>query len=219
MLKNKWIIPMLIILALIFTSCTNKTEKDDDLPPENLNDEENPDNIDENETDEDNIDGENDLEGEENNPDDNNEGSNMSFEDIKITVEEAYKQFTDKFANAKVNEIELERENNSYYYKIEGYDDKNEYELKIDGSNGEVLDDKTDPIGDREGEISLEDVKKIDKLIEKAGSEVEEEFSIDEWKLEIEDGKAVLKIEFRDDNNKEVEYEYDIKTEELIKKD
>ncbi len=189
MLKKKWILPMLIILALILTSCTDKPKKDDDLPPEDLNGEENLDNMDDEEIDEDDLNDQGELEDEKNNPDSNTDGLDMSYDDIKITVEEAYKEFTTKFDKARVSEIELERENNSYYYEIEGYDDKNEYELKID------------------------------KIIEKASKEVEGDLSVDEWELKIEDGKPVLKIEFKDDNNKQVEHRYDLKTEELIKKD
>lgn len=219
MLKKKWILPMLIILALILTSCTDKPKKDDDLPPEDLNGEENLDNMDDEEIDEDDLNDQGELEDEENNPDSNTDGSDMSYNDIKITVEEAYKEFKTKFDKAKVSEIELERENKSYYYEIEGYDEKNEFELKIDADSGEVVDDKTEPKGQRTGEITLKDLKKIDKIIEKASKEVEGDLSVDKWELKIEDGKPVLKIEFKDDNNKQVEHRYDLKTEELIKKD
>ena len=146
------------------------------------------------------------------------EGDIERYNEIKLTAEDAYNTFLEKKPNSKIDEIGLKYNHNRYSYKVEGYDDANEYELEIDALNGEILRADQDKNDNNDRVIALEDMTKIDQLVSKALEENKAGLVSLEWELKIDDN--ILKLEIEIDNDKDdIEYIYNVKTGELLEKD
>lgn len=140
----------------------------------------------------------------------------MTYEDIKLKPEEAFDKFMELHPEAKVYEFDLDKELMEYQYVVEGYDNENSYEVKINPVDGEVISDDSEPV-DVDGEnmeIKKDHLAKVDSLIDKAKEEDGSDSKLDEWNITTDDGKLVIDIEIG-----ATEYSYDMDTEELIEKD
>lgn len=219
-MKNKrWIISLILVLALMLTlvACTPGSNQSGNTQENQLTEEQSPDpNMNEDEddqsTDDENNTGDNTSQGE------NAISANVSYEDIKLTPEEAFNNYMQEYPEAKVQKLQLDLDDGSYYYKIEGYDNENEYELKINPLDGTMIKEERDDRDDDDGEITVDHVRKIDELLEKALEEAGSDYEVEEWNLEWEDNKIVFEIELISDAD-EIEYKYDVNTGELIEKD
>ena len=139
-----------------------------------------------------------------------------TFNDIKFTPEEAFDKFMELHPEAKIESLDLDKGLMDYQYVVEGYDTENEYEVKINPVNGEVISDETEmaELDDENGEITKEHLAKVDSLIDKAKAEDASDSELDEWDISVDDGRVVIDIEIGT-----IEYSYDMDTEELIEKD
>jgi len=193
MLNKKWIIFLIVVLTLTLSGCTSNTSP-------NVNDKNN------------------------NNQDKNNKDTNISntsvvYEDIKITPEKAFAIFIGKYPNTKVKKIELDFEQGAYVYQVEGYDNTKEYELKINPINGNILREEQDDLANNQGEITIEDVKKIQELVNKALGDAGNNYKVDEWTLKLQNDQTIFSIEVVNDKNHDIEYKFNVNTGELIEKD
>ncbi len=128
---------------------------------------------------------------------------------IIITPEQAYDIFKEAYPNARVKQIELDRDNQSrYLYEVEGYEANLEYEIKIDVSSGRILKTEKDSHKGDGGEILKEDLAKIPDLVRQALQKAGAGFRVKEWKLEIEHNQVIFEIELLDQNNRKVEYKF-----------
>ena len=141
--------------------------------------------------------------------------------DEKKAIEESVNNFMEKYPNVKVNKLALDFDRGLYIYEVEGYDDTNKYELKIEPVDGEILkeEQKQRDDNDTEGEITIENVNKIQELMDKALKDAGNGYKVDEWELKFENGQSIFEIEVVDDNDHDIEYKYNINTMELIEKD
>lgn len=149
------------------------------------------------------------------------DGKNISYEDIKLTPEEAAKIFREKFADVKLKDISLEKEYNSYVYKLSGETQTEEYEIEVNPVTAEIIKEYTEKDKDfvDDFEILDEDLVKINPLIEKALADAGEGYTFYEWDIEVDDGRKELNVELKESSGKDVEYKYNVETEELIEKD
>ena len=147
--------------------------------------------------------------------------TNVGYEDIKLTPEEAYDIYAKKYPNTKVYKLALDLQGGSYEYEVEGYDDTNKYELKIEPVDGKILKEEQEKRdnNDKKGEITLENVSKIQELMDKALKDAGNSYKVDQWELKSENDKSVFEIEVVDSNDNDIEYKYNINTMELIEKD
>jgi len=207
MLKKRWIILIVLVLALALSACTGNS------PNNNSNDQIS-------KGDSANTDTNKDA-----NPDSdiNNTGTatNVVYEDIKLTPGEVLNIYVKKYPNVKVNKLALDFDRVSYVYEVEGYDDTNKYELKIEPVDGKILreEQKQRDDNDTEGEITIENVNKIQELMDKALKDAGNSYKVDEWELKFENGQSIFEIEVVDANDHDIEYKYNINTMELIEKD
>ena len=136
-----------------------------------------------------------------------------TYNDIKFTPEEAFDKFMELHPEAKIESLDLDKGLMDYQYVVEGYDTENEYEVKINPVNGEVISDETEmaELDDENGEITKEHLAKVDSLIDKAKAEDASDSELDEWDISVDDGRVVIDIEIGT-----IEYSYDLDTEELI---
>ena len=136
--------------------------------------------------------------------------------ETKCTPEEAFDKFMELHPEAKIESLDLDKGLMDYQYVVEGYDTENEYEVKINPVNGEVISDETEmaELDDENGEITKEHLAKVDSLIDKAKAEDASDSELDEWDISVDDGRVVIDIEIGT-----IEYSYYMDTEELIEKD
>lgn len=203
MIKKRWIIFIVLVLAITLPACTgnspNNNSNDEISKEDSTNTYTNPDS------------------------DINNTGTitNVVYEDIKLTPGEVFNIYVKKYPNVKVNKLALDFDRGLYIYEVEGYDDTNKYELKIEPVDGEILkeEQKQRDDNDTEGEITIENVNKIQELMDKALKDAGNGYKVDEWELKFENGQSIFEIEVVDDNDHDIEYKYNINTMELIEKD
>ncbi|RKD25980.1 hypothetical protein BEP19_03380 [Ammoniphilus oxalaticus] len=144
----------------------------------------------------------------------------IQYEDIKFTPQQAYQAFLDQYPEAKVDEIELEPKNGSYQYEVEGYDEQSKYEIKFNPQDGSIMkQEQKQEQHQKTGAISLDDVNKIQALIDQTLEDAGPEYRIFEWKLKMKNGKSIFEIEVVDEQHRDIEYKYDVAALTLIEKD
>ncbi|OLS02747.1 peptidase propeptide and YPEB domain protein [Tissierella creatinophila DSM 6911] len=206
MLKKKLFLPLMIVLALALTACTtdNGNVKDDTNTPPVENEKPGDDNSDA------------DVPGED---------MGQKYGEIKIKPMEAFDKYMETYPDTMVSKLELDKEMGKYVYQVEGFDAEKEYELKMDPVNGDVLKEDTDSDviddgdDDKEEAITKANVEKIEALIDKALNEAGKDANIDQWTLEVKNGKAILEVEIDKEGLDNVEYKYDVETGELVETD
>lgn len=153
--------------------------------------------------------------------DDAKTDSNTASENaITLSAEDAIKIFSDKYANVKIDEISFELDNGVYVYEINGFDDANEYELEVNAADGSIIKDKVekDNTADKKA-LDLTLIKNIDELVATSLKDAGDGYHLDSFSIEHEAGITKLDIEVEDASGKDIEYEYNLETKELIKKD
>lgn len=153
--------------------------------------------------------------------DDANTDSNTATENaITLSAEDAVKIFGDKYANVNIDEISFELDNGVYAYEINGFDDANEYELEVNAAYGSIIKEKVekDNTADKKA-IDLGLIKNIDELVATSLKDAGDGYHLNSFSIEHEAGITKLDIEVEDANGKDIEYEYNLETKELIKKD
>lgn len=140
---------------------------------------------------------------------------------ISLSAEDAVKIFNDKYANVNIDEISFEKDNGVYAYEINGFDDANEYELEVNAADGSIIKEKSekDNTADKKA-LDLSLIKNIDELVASSLSEAGEGYHLDSFSLEYETvgDFTKLDVELEDASGKDIEYEYNLETKELIKK-
>lgn len=153
--------------------------------------------------------------------DDAKTDSNTATENaITLSADDAVKIFNDKYANVNIDEISFELDNGVYAYEINGFDDTSEYEMEINAADGSIIKDKVekDNTSDKKA-IDLGLIKNIDELVATSIKDAGDGYHLDSFSIEHEAGITKLDIEVEDANGKDIEYEYNLETKELIKKD
>ncbi len=110
----------------------------------------------------------------------------------------------------------------SAQYKIEGFDETHEYDIKISAKDGSMIKEEAEK--DRTSEnkaIDLSLLTKVNELIENALQDAGQEYSLDSYSVDFEECGSYnqLDIEVKTKAGKDVEYEYNLETGELVKKD
>lgn len=153
--------------------------------------------------------------------DDAKTDSNTATENaITLSAEDAVKIFGDKYANVNIDEISFEKDNGVYCYEINGFDDANEYELEVNAADGSIIKDKVekDNTADKKA-IDLGLIKNIDELVATSLKDAGDGYHLNSFSLEHEAGITKLEVEVENASGKDIEYEYNLETKELIKKD
>ncbi|MDN6195473.1 MAG: PepSY domain-containing protein [Atopostipes suicloacalis] len=204
MLNKKWMLSLFAVSSLALTACAaNDTDDDvdDTTPPV------------ENQEDQKDQDAQDDQENQE-------ETTGDQYTNLKIQGEEAFDTFMDEYPDAKVSKVQLDKDMNDFVYKVEGFEGNNEYELKINPTDGSILNKEEETDDDQdEMEISREQVEKVADLVEKSLSDAGEGATLDEWTLDEDDGLVKLEVEIDIDGSDDIEHTYDIETGELLEKD
>lgn len=139
---------------------------------------------------------------------------------VKLSAEDAVKIFNDKYAGVSIDEISFEKDNGVYAYEINGFDDANEYELEINAADGSIIKEKSEKDNTADKKlIDLALIKNIDELVNTSLQDAGDGYHLNSFSIEYEVDITKLEVEVEDANGKDIEYEYNLETKELIKKD
>lgn len=159
----------------------------------------------------------------ESNKDDSSEAKdNKADATITVSPEEAVKKFNDKYPGVKIDEFSFGKENMTYCYEINGFDDDSEYEFEIDATDGTILKDNKELDNTAaKTAINLDLISEIQPLIDKSLSEAGSEYHLDSYSIDFEKTGNFNKLDIELENSKgqDIEFEYNLDTKELIKKD
>lgn len=197
---KKTILVLVLVLSLALVGCNNAPQTMDETDQSKMQ----------------NVASEADTAG-----DDAKTDSNTATENaITLSAEDAVKIFNDKYANVNIDEISFEKDNGVYAYEINGFDDASEYELEVNAVDGSIIKDKVekDNTADKKA-IDLGLIKNIDELVATSLKDAGDGYHQNSFSLEHEAGITKLDIEVEDANGKDINYEYNLETKELIKKD
>lgn len=220
MLQNKWLKVGVLSLSasLLLAACDDGDDTLDTTPVEEETTETDNGDTAEDQTEEDVDDVEETAEEEASTEDDTveedatDEDSNMTDSQglegmtFAVSLDDAIDLFYETFGSEDINieEIQFERDGNRFVYEFEGWDESNEYELDIDAETGDIIkqeqddNEDTEDILDLDGIISPEEA--MDIALEAAGSGY-----VEEWKLEVEDGRTVYEIDIEEGDDQEVD--------------
>lgn len=143
-----------------------------------------------------------------------------THENIKVKPEEAVAKFKEVHADAKIESISLDNDDNKgFYYEIQGSNGAEEFEVEIDPITGDVTRDEKEKDTDSDGFIDETLVAKVMELAKKAIEDAgRDKYYNTAWKLSVEDGLNVVEVELHGHDVPELNYSYNAQTGELIEK-
>ncbi len=142
----------------------------------------------------------------------------VAYQKISITTTEAFDIYMEKYPNTQVKEIELDSRNNTFVYKVEGFDENKVYKVYIDADTGNIINTEEKLSKNRHKGFSKDNLNKVEELVNKAIGAEGIGARLDDWEIEIENGILVLEIEIDKIIGKDVKYKYNLETGELILK-
>lgn len=141
---------------------------------------------------------------------------------ITVSPADAIMKFNEKYPDVKIDEFSFGKENKTFIYEINGFDDNSEYEFEIDATDGTILKDNTEKDNTADNTaINLDLISEIQPLIDKSLTEAGSDFYLDSYSVEFERTGNFNKLDIELENSKgqDIEFEYNLDTKELIKKD
>lgn len=142
--------------------------------------------------------------------------------DIKIDQQAAIDKFNQKYQNKQINEVELESDNGKYVYTIKGFDNANEYKVKVNAKDGKVISNKSEKLDKNDKKYTLDPSKTISRdeasqIAEKAakkGSPIEWKLEQEKenqavWEVQVKDGRTVKEVKIDAGSKKVLEVETD----------
>lgn len=132
----------------------------------------------------------------------------------------AFDGFKKLHADAKVESFQLDVENGKAYYKVDGYDAENEYEVTVDAVTGDIIKDEfeAENTSNKTADVQLEMIEAVDKYMAEALKDAGQGYEAGEYEVEFDDGKYEVSVEVVN-GNKDITYTYDYETGKLIEKD
>ncbi len=141
--------------------------------------------------------------------------------EISVSLDEAIKAYQDTYPDSDITAIDLESSLGSYVYAIEGVDDSQEYEVKIDAASKEIKKQKEEKldadeqkgIKRQEDQLDLTDLLSLDEISKIATKEAQGEAV--EWGLDQELNTTYWDVKVQD-AGKETDVKIDAKTGEVL---
>lgn len=132
----------------------------------------------------------------------------------------AFDGFKKLHADAKIESFQLDIENGKAYYKVNGYDAENEYEVTVDAVTGDIVKDEfeAENTSAKTADLQLEMIEAVDKYMAEALKDAGQGYEAGEYEVEFDDGKYEVSVEVVN-GNKDMTYTYDYETGKLIEKD
>lgn len=120
----------------------------------------------------------------------------VSTSQIKLDEKAAVKKFNNKYANAKVDEVQLETKGSKYVYEVSGFDNQKEYSANVNAKTGKVTNARSEKRDKNDNKTALDlnkaiSRKEANQLAEKAAKKGQGQ----SWTLETDNGTAVWDVE------------------------
>lgn len=138
-----------------------------------------------------------------------------------VSVADAIQVYQDTYPNSDITSIELDSSLGNYYYKVEGVDDDNEYEVSIDANSKEVKEQKDEKLDAdeqkgvkrQEDKLDISDLLPLDEITKIATAEAKGQ--AEDWDLDKEMGTTYWDVQVKD-GRKETNVKIDAKTGEVL---
>lgn len=141
---------------------------------------------------------------------------------FKVTVEDAIQAYQETHPNTDITSIELDSSLGNYFYKVEGVDDDNEYEVSVDAQTKEVKKQKEEALDAdeqkgvkrQEDKLDLSDLLTVEEAAKIATDEAKSG-QVTDWDLDKEMNITYWDVQVKD-GNKETNVKLDAKTGEVL---
>ncbi len=147
----------------------------------------------------------------------NNSGNEES--EATLSALEIFDRYTQEYPNIKFEELSLERDFGKLVYNMDGYEASKEYDFKISAQDGSIIKEEIDNNSDFSGEITREQVDKIESFVDKALADAGNGATLYEWGLGSDKTMVKIEIEVKLSGKDDVGYIYDVNSGELLEKD
>lgn len=121
--------------------------------------------------------------------------SNVTFD---VSLEDAVQTFLDNFGvDVNIDEIDFDEDSNTYTYEISGWDANNEYDMEIDATTGDIIQQESDTEenNDETDVINVDNIISPQEAMDIAEQELGADTVIDGWTIEVDDGITVYEID------------------------
>ena len=136
-----------------------------------------------------------------------------------VTVEEAIQIFQDKYPDAAITSIDLDTSFGNYFYQVDGVDDTNEFELKIDAETKELDADEQNGVKKDADQLDLTNLLSLEEIsdiaVKEAGGGQATDWSLDKemnvtyWEVKVEDGNKQTDVKINAQTGEVLETELD----------
>lgn len=148
-----------------------------------------------------------------------NKHTTVDIANLPISLNDAVRIYKEAHPDAKIESVDLERDDGRLHYDIEGFDSEKEYEMEIDATTGEVIEHEVDSDRDNNEYLNLTEIISPAEAIEIASTNAEVEgLSPTEWSLEADDNKQKYTIEY-DQNDSDIDIKINALTGEILEVD
>lgn len=115
-----------------------------------------------------------------------------------ITLSEAVKVFHGRYPDAKIQEVDFDKDWGDWTYEITGDFENREYEMEINAKTSEIIDVQEEDMDDDEGYLNFDLLIDPAEAVDKARQEVGEDATLEGWNLEMDDrtGNPEYEVEF-----------------------
>lgn len=146
------------------------------------------------------------IEVENDNSKDQKVANNSLYPEVSLSIDDAKKAFDLEFGvgDIGITSLSLDKDNDKYYYEIEGFLDNKEYEAKIDANTGDIVESKSEVENENKEVLDFTLLKDPNDVITKA-LEGKENAYVKEWELSIENDKAVYELDIENADDMEID--------------
>lgn len=134
----------------------------------------------------------------------------VSPANLPVSLTEAIAAYQETYPDSDITSIDLDDFFGNYSYQIEGVDDTNEYEIRVDGETKAVTKERVEALDEderngiqrAEEKVDLTDLLSLSEVAKIAEKEVEG--TARSWELEQDDGVTYWEVTVRNDRDMKV---------------
>lgn len=147
---------------------------------------------------------------------------NATFSSVKMRVWDAASFFAEKFPSVDIDEINFDMGDGLGHYEVHGFDKENEYELKLRADDGSTISEETEKENTAgKKAIDLDLLEDLYNILDAAVADAGEGYMLKSYSIDYEEHGSFTKLDIELENAKgqDIEYEYNLNTQELLEKD
>lgn len=139
-----------------------------------------------------------------------------------MRVWDAASFFAEKFPSVDIDEINFDMGDGLGHYEVHGFDKENEYELKLRADDGSTISEETEKENTAgKKAIDLDLLEDLYNILDAAVADAGEGYMLKSYSIDYEEHGSFTKLDIELENAKgqDIEYEYNLNTQELLEKD